>query len=264
MSGRKKREESAPPGIVVLYTSLMILMLAFFIMLNSLGETEESKVQEAYKSLMQTFGFQEGGITPFRTEAMGGSPAAFQPMNPVDEDYQVMRGLIFENRLDNNVRMLRSKGMRTVVISGDMLFKQGSTEINPNMTPFLDELAAVIKGRTYPISIYGHTDDEPWHGPNGQDNWTLSAARAVNVLSYLVKQGISPKRLAAFGMAGYDPIEPNTTKQGRRLNNRVSLVFNAKDASQHMLTGSEPERKLDFRGFEFDLMKQPSEQPEQE
>lgn len=261
MAGRKKKEETEPPGIVVLYTSLMILMLAFFIMLNSLGETEESKVKEAYKSLMETFGFQEGGITPFRTEAMLGSAASFQPMNPVDEDYQVMRGLIFENRLDKDVRMLRSKGMRTVVISGDMLFKTGSTKINPNITPFLDELAAVIKGRTYPVSIYGHTDNEPYQGPRGQDNWTISTMRAVNVLLYLAQKGISPKRLAAFGMAGYDPIEPNNTKQGRRLNNRVSLVFNTKDASRHMLGESEPERKLDFRGFEFDLMRQP--EPEQ-
>lgn len=257
MAGRKKKEESEPPGIVVLYTSLMILMLAFFIMLNSLGETEESKVKEAYKSLMDTFGFQEGGITPFRTESMG-APSTFQPMNPIDQDYQVMRGLIFENRLDKDVRLLRSKGMRTVVISGDMLFKKGSTQINRNITPFLDELAAVIKGRTYPVSIYGHTDDEPFRGRGGLDNWTISTMRAVNVLLYLAQKGVNPTRLAAFGMAGYDPIEPNTTKQGRRMNNRVSLVFNTKDASHHMLGESAPERKLDFRGFEFELMKQPT------
>lgn len=255
---RKKQEEQASPGIVVLYTALMILLLAFFILLNSMGATEESKVKQAYKSLMDSFGFEEGGVTPFATQSMQGAPAVVAAMNPIDEDYTVLRGMVFDNRLEDQVRLLRSKGMRTVIISSDMLFSPGSAKLNPNIKPFLDEVAAVIKDRSYPLSVYGHTDDEPWHGPDGQDNWTLSAQRAINVVAYLASRGVKPSRLAAFGMAGVEPIAPNNTNEGKRLNNRVALVFNADDPSQYMVPDKEPERKLDFRGFEFDLMGQPN------
>ncbi|ADK85671.1 OmpA/MotB domain protein [Desulfarculus baarsii DSM 2075] len=255
---RKKQEEQASPGIVVLYTALMILLLAFFILLNSMGATEESKVRQAYKSLMDSFGFQEGGVKPFTTQTMQSSSAVVAAMNPIDEDYVVLRGMVFENRLDDQVRLLRSQGMRTVVINADMLFAPGSAKLSPNILPFLDEVAAVIKDRAYPLSVYGHTDDEPWRGKGGQDNWTLSAQRALSVVAHLVSRGVSASRLAAFGLAGTQPIASNTTAEGRRQNNRVALVFNADDASQYMIPENDPKPKLDFRGFQFDLMEQPN------
>lgn len=251
---RKKQEEQPLPGIVVLYTALMILLLAFFILLNSMGSVEESKVKKAYKSLVESFGFQEGGIKPFGSQTMRGGPMPVAALNPIDQDYVVLRGMVFESKLGDQVRLLRSRGMRTVVISSELLFAPGSATLNPNVKPFLDEVAAVIKDRPYPVSIFGHTDDEPWRGPKGQDNWTLSAQRALNVLIYLTSRGVEAKRLAAFGMAGVQPIATNDTAKGRRLNNRVALVFNADDASQYMVPEGGLGRKMDFRGFEFELM----------
>ncbi len=91
---RRKPEETVPPGIVVLYTSLMILLLAFFILFNALGRTEETKVEAALQSLAGTFGFHGGGSSPLSSRGSATMPGLRDaPLMPADADYLTLRGL---------------------------------------------------------------------------------------------------------------------------------------------------------------------------
>lgn len=250
----RKTEEQSGPGIVVLYTSLMILLLAFFILLNSMSKVEEAKVEAVFNSLMGTFGFQPGGLNVIRPELHGKTTAMAPPVNPVDQDYLFLRGLLKEKKMLGEIKLLRSETVKTVVIPAVLLFDPDSTKLSPKGGDFLAQVAAIIKNRNYPITLNGHTDDAPARATGRKNNWHISAERALAVLLFLAGKGVKPDRLAAFGLAGFRPMVPNTTPQHRRLNNRVEMVMDSRDTSRHLLPEAEKDRKLDFRGFAFDLM----------
>ena len=213
---RKKIEEQSGPGIVVLYTSLMILLLAFFILLNSMSKVEEAKVEAAFNSLMGTFGFQPGGLNVIRPELFGKSTSMAPPVNPVDQDYIFLRGILKEKKMLGEIKLLRSETVRTVVIPAVLLFEPDSTKLSPKGRDFLAQVAAIIKNRNYPVTLNGYTDDAPARATGRKNNWYISAERALSVLLFLIQNGVKPDRLAAFGLAGFRPMVPNTNPQNRR------------------------------------------------
>lgn len=251
---KRKQEEQEAPGIVVLYTSLMILLLAFFILLNSISKVEEARVQSAFQSLMGSFGFQPGGQSPLSSDLPKSRVTVTAPINPVDQDWVSLRGMVLSNELSKQVRLLRSDGTKTAVLPDSLLFQPGSEKLSEAGKRFLVKVAAIVKGGGYPITLNGHTDDALPLRADGKSNFTISADRALAVLRFLVGQGVSSQRLAAFGLAGYKPIVPNDSATHRRLNNRVEMVFDARDVSRYKLPGADTDRKLDFRGFVFDLL----------
>ena len=51
-----------------------------------------------------------------------------------------------------------------------------------------------------------------------------ATARAVEVVKFMVANGMDPKRISASGYAENDPVGDNTTDDGRQKNRRVELV----------------------------------------
>ena len=255
---RRHTSSEQGPGIVVLYTSLMILLLAFFILLNSMGRVEEAKVETALKSLQQGFGVLGGGDNPLPDQLRRRAGQTGAPIMPVEQDYLYLRGLVGQEGLSKDVLLLRSHRQRTAVLTEGLLFEPGSLTLTPRAQEFLRQVAEVLKERLYPVSLYGHLDPV---GPDGlpldkpgQEGWDLSAQRALAVLRFLASQGVEANRLAAFGMGGYRPMVSESNPEHWRLNNRVEMVFDARDASLEMIPRQEPAPKLDFRGFSFDLL----------
>ncbi|MCB2184863.1 MAG: flagellar motor protein MotB [Deltaproteobacteria bacterium] len=250
---RGKHNEEKMPGIVVLYTSLMILLLAFFIMLNSLSKVEEARVEAAYQSLAGTFGFTPGGTAAFQTEE-GKNTGATVPLNPVNEAYTSIRGLASQAGLDDQVSLTRSGSQRSISMTAAMLFEPGSLELNSKAKAFLDQVAQVVGDKQFPLTLLGHTDSTEIKGPGGLDNWDVSARRALAVVRYLATKGVKPERMSAYGLAGYRPQYDENSLANRRRNNRVEIVLNTDDAgTDRMVEGQAPPR-LDFRGFEFNLL----------
>ncbi len=67
--------------------------------------------------------------------------------------------------------------------------------------------------------IRGHTDST---GPR-DFNMALSLRRANAVRDYFISQGIAASRLRVTGVGPDEPVAPNDTSEGRRLNRRVEL-----------------------------------------
>jgi len=255
MGGRHQQEERGP-GVVVLYTSLMILLLAFFILLNAMGKVEEAKVEAAIQSLQSGFGLLSGGDSPLIGAGRRLSSEVVMPIVPVEQDYRYIRGLSRTLDLDREVSLLRSETSRTVVMSGGLLFEGDSTVLSDKGKEFLRLAAEVMRNSRYPISLYGHTDGPALLSPGGQDAWRISAERALAVLRYLVAQGVAPSRLAAFGMAGFSPRVSPRDPNHARLNNRVEMVFDARDSAAEDLPPTETDPKVGLRGFTFELLPQ--------
>ena len=74
------------------------------------------------------------------------------------------------------------------------------------------------------IDVVGHTDTDPIKKSNWKDNWELSAQRALSVLRYLEKKGISPEKIQATGRGQSQPIASNSNASGKARNRRVEIV----------------------------------------
>lgn len=79
------------------------------------------------------------------------------------------------------------------------------------------------------MSITGHTDSSGHESSNQR----LSLARASAIANYVAAQGIARERLIIIGAGSSAPIADNTTRYGRSLNRRISiLLHDSVDAEQ--------------------------------
>lgn len=98
-------------------------------------------------------------------------------------------------------------------------FEHDSDRLLPEAFAALDEAAATLeKNADLRIEVAGYTDST---GPAAY-NQALSQRRAEAVRRYLLERGVS-NELAAHGYGERDPIDDNSTDQGRAQNRRVVL-----------------------------------------
>ncbi|HUU20355.1 MAG TPA: OmpA family protein [Sedimentisphaerales bacterium] len=119
-----------------------------------------------------------------------------------------------------------SKGTITVTLPNAILFDSGKAELKRATSTELDHIRSVLRDK-YPgkqIDVVGHTDTDPIKKSKWKDNWELSAQRALSVLRYLVKRGISEKDIQAVGCGESQPIASNSTNSGKAKNRRVEIV----------------------------------------
>jgi len=101
-------------------------------------------------------------------------------------------------------------------------FATASSHLLQNSIPLLNKLAITLRSKKNLIlHITGHTDNIG----KQEYNKKLSQRRAQAVASYLVKNGISPRRVTATGLGQSKPIASNKTKTGRAKNRRTEFIF---------------------------------------
>ena len=84
----------------------------------------------------------------------------------------------------------------------------------------LDDLVDFLKlNNNLSVEIGSHADDRD----NNKYNLTLSQDRAKACVTYLISKGISPQRLQAKGYGMTEPVEENTTAEGRAQNRRTEV-----------------------------------------
>ena len=99
-------------------------------------------------------------------------------------------------------------------------FKTGKSIIDPSSYPILDKVVQALKDHPeMKVEIQGYTDNKG----KAASNIALSQARARAVYNYLVKKGISPKRLTFKGYGPANPVATNDTEQGRAQNRRIEF-----------------------------------------
>jgi chemotaxis protein MotB len=116
-----------------------------------------------------------------------------------------------------------------VSLQENLLFPSGSAVVNPKGKEALGKLAAVLnQNPEITVDIEGHTDSIPIHGKY-QDNWDLSLARSASIVRILTSDyKVDPMRVIASGHSQYDPVQPNSTSEGRQLNRRTDIILSPK------------------------------------
>jgi chemotaxis protein MotB len=117
------------------------------------------------------------------------------------------------------------------VFQSELFFDSASDELSEEGAKQVVELANVIKeiGDKIPqrirwiLRVDGHTDSRPITGGKFKTNWELSAARAISVVKYLIKQGVAPQHLVAAGFGENQPITSGKTDADFAKNRRIEF-----------------------------------------
>jgi chemotaxis protein MotB len=129
----------------------------------------------------------------------------------------------------NELTVSIKNGKVYVSLQENLLFPSGSAVVNPKGKDALGKLAEVLNQNTdITVDIEGHTDSIPIHGKY-QDNWDLSLARSASIVRILtVDYRVDPTRVIASGHSQYDPVQPNSTSDGRAQNRRTDIILSPK------------------------------------
>ncbi|MEY4106079.1 MAG: hypothetical protein RL181_421 [Bacteroidota bacterium] len=111
------------------------------------------------------------------------------------------------------------------VMTAPINYRSGSYSLTKAEKQALAELAMTLKNNpAVKIQIEGHTDNVKVNpGASFQDNWELSARRALAVVRELVKQGASPSQVAVAGRGDTMPKADNTSREGKAQNRRTEV-----------------------------------------
>ena len=99
-------------------------------------------------------------------------------------------------------------------------FDFGKAILRPESYVALDNLVEYLKRKSADrIEIGGYTDNVG----SDEKNIILSLDRAKAIVAYLISKGISNDRLVSKGYGAEDPIEDNSTEEGRQKNRRTEV-----------------------------------------
>ena len=131
----------------------------------------------------------------------------------------------------NDLNVELRNGKVYVSLSEQLLFKSGSTKVDPKGQDALKKLAQVLREQPdVNVVVEGHTDNVPIsRGTAGlQDNWDLSVLRATEIARLLTSSGVAPQRVTASGRAQYLPVAPNDNAADKARNRRTEIILTPK------------------------------------
>lgn len=140
----------------------------------------------------------------------------------------VKKALLSFNSDEISVEM--KNGKVYVSLSDKLLFKSGSAAVEEKGLDAIKKLAEVLnKNPDIDVLIEGHTDNVPIKTAKYEDNWALSADRALSIVRLLSETySVNPKRLEAAGRGEFYPKATNETSEGRAKNRRTEIILTPK------------------------------------
>jgi len=225
---KKKTETEGPPDIgMVMTVSLFLILLTFFILLNSIAVIDESRTLAAIGSLIGAFGALPGGMSP-----LADGTSILPPTAPLAEEeltVEQILAVMTKGRIAHpvgEIEVTEIKGGEVITISAKALFAENNLKINTSIQPFLNRLGSFINRADYAVEIIGHTDGGSSQEKGYKSNWEQSALMAMEVLKYFVSNSqIAAERLTAYGYGGNRPVASNDTVHSRAGNRRVEIVL---------------------------------------
>jgi len=120
---------------------------------------------------------------------------------------------------------LEAKGL-VISLPQVILFASGDDRVNDEAMPLLGDIADELRTIPNKIALVGHADSVPIHNTRFHNNWELSSARSLSLLTLLkTKFDIQESRLSIQSYGSNSPRESNETADGRAENRRVELLI---------------------------------------
>lgn len=239
MARRKKKEESkAEPGAplwMVTYSDMVTLLLCFFVMQLAFANFEDpGKVDAALQSIQSAFGTGgQKGQGEQTEKSSRNSDFKESKQEALQILISTLRSVLAEMMSQNLVRMTTTKTEIRIAMDETILFRPGSSELNPSALAMLGDIAQTLKDQPISIIVEGHADAD---GTAEADNWLISAERAVAVVTEMRrrtdKEGkplLKGSQLQAHGLGQFRPAD--IANETANWNRRVELVIKGGDTS---------------------------------
>lgn len=237
------------------FADMMTLLMALFLVLWAMSTTDEKKLKLLKVSLQEAFsgqilpggkGVQENGGPESSTK--GVAPAMSETVKPIasrpatggarksrsqeEEAFKKVKQSLdrYAQKAGISGRVktkLTPEGLQIRLLTDKLLFDSGSAVTKPQGAPLLAKVGQMLdaRGDDHPITIVGHTDNQPITSPLYQTNWELSQARAMSVFRAFASAGVDVQRMTPAGRAQLDPITSNDSEAGRDINRRVEILL---------------------------------------
>lgn len=127
---------------------------------------------------------------------------------------------------NSGLTVVEKNGKVYVSLSEQLLFRTGSSAVDPRGRSAIQELGKVLESNPeISILVEGHTDDQG----SDQVNWDLSVQRATSIVKILIENGkIDPARITAAGRGKHQPLDPAKTAEARSKNRRTEIILTPK------------------------------------
>ncbi len=231
---KRATSTSHGPAMVwmITFTDLMTLLLTFFVLLLSMSSMDRSILHDVTSHFLGDM-----GLAP--KKGAGRIPAQFEIMSnvlvdPVEalHNPQRIKDLLFPDEalpegmarstLEENLQVLvRPEGV-ALVLSDELLFETGQSDLRPEARKLLSGFGAFLASVPVPVNVAGYTDNIPGIR---KDNHVLSGERAMSVLTYFLEFGFEPRRFSVSAYGELFPVADNTTPEGRAKNRRVEILL---------------------------------------
>ena len=213
-------------GWLMTYADMMTLLFAFFVLLYSMSSPDPVKMSQIQDAMDEE--------------------SSLKSQSEIKQDFEE---IIEEMGIEKSTNIISDPRGVAIEMDGDICFGSGSTNIKGTLQKILNEAAnkLLINEKDYRMVIVeGHTDSDKIPKKLQKiypTNWELSAARASNVVNYLIRQGVNSGRLQASGYADRWPAEAswfdvrsgkitdqtiadyNLSEQQKQKNRRIKIVF---------------------------------------
>ena len=190
----KKKKQGRPKVIFVgvpewmyTYSDMMSLLLTFFILLFSIAETKQSKINKVYKSFGDYFDSDSDqvGYTPRPPPdiappgLLGNSSRLHDKVGSTGQSKEIRRVV---EKLGPYASIVEQANHLLVVIPGLVLFESGKANLRPESIPTLLTVAGRLAKQNLDFKIVGHTSSVPLGADaHAKDHFSLGFLRALAV-----------------------------------------------------------------------------------
>jgi chemotaxis protein MotB len=130
------------------------------------------------------------------------------------------------DELDDGILELEMLGQQVIFrIRERGSFGSASAFLQPRFKPVILKITRLLNNIPGAVSVAGHTDDQPVVQDMFDNNWDLSAKRAVAVATQMTRvEDFNASRMTVTGHASNQPLIRENSVSARQANRRVEII----------------------------------------
>ena len=233
---KQHHEEHADESWLLPYSDMLTLLLALFIVMFAMGQTDKAKLKSMSEQFNIIFAGGSGmmekdgnSMMPMEEAGKAGSTAGLSDAAIEDDKMTAIKKMleqeIGKEGYSDKVKVELNNDGLEIAIQDVVLFKSGDADVLKDLYPLLSKISNMIHALDNQIKIVGHTDNVPINNGKFSSNWDLSAMRAINVMNFMTgSKGLDQDKVSIQAYGEHMPKFDNTTEEGRSKNRRVEII----------------------------------------